>query len=239
MRENGPGGTVLVLLRRTASHPSKLRDFPDFVIVCTQVLNEEKLSTDQSHDDKELLTRMADGDTGAFSELYNRYWNGLFLLAVKMLRGEEEAADVLQDVFYSLWQRREELSVHGSVAAYLHTSVRYKVRDYIARNITRRDYLSLLTDTAIHTLPPESQLRLELKEAQASIQTTVSRMPARVREAYRLRREEHLSYAEIGEKMGTSPETARKQVQQALLLIKNTLGYTGAALVIALSGFWK
>lgn len=182
---------------------------------------------------------MASGDTAAFSQLYNRYWDELFTLAARMLRAEEEAADVLQDVFYSLWQRREDLAVSGSVSAYLHTSVRYRVRDYIARNITRRDYLSLLTDTAVHTLPPNSQLRLELKEIQEAIRSTVARMPARVREAYTLRREHHLSYAEIAGKMGTSPETARKQVQQAMILIKNTLGYTGVAVIMALSGLLK
>jgi len=214
-------------------------NFPVFVIVCSEVLNEEILSTDHSYVEKDLLTRMMHGDTDAFSQLYNRYWNELFALAVKMLRGEEEAADVLQDVFFSLWQRRGDLVVHGSLAAYLHTSVRYKVRDYIAKNITRRDYLSLLTDTAVHTLPADSQLRLELKEAQQTIQSTVASMPARVREAYTLRREQHLSYAEIGERMGTSPETARKQLQHALQLIKNSLGYTGASLILAISGFWK
>lgn len=197
------------------------------------------MSTDYSHADKQLLLRLAKDDAEAFSELYEKYWNELFMLAVRMLRGEEEAADVLQDVFFSLWQRRAELSVHGSVAAYLHTSVRYKVRDYIAKNITKRDYLSLLTDTAVHTLPANSQLRLELKEAQQTIEATINRMPARVREAYRYRREQQLSYAEIGEKMGTSPETARKQVQQALNMIKGSLGYTSVALVVALSSLLK
>lgn len=185
--------------------------------------------------ERELLSRIAQGDAEAFRLLYDRYWKDLFTLAARMLRGEEEAADVIQDVFLSLWQRRAELDIQGSLAAYLHSSVRYKVRDYIAKNITRRDYLALLTDTAVNTLPPSSQLRLELKEVQQAIQTTVSKMPARMREAYLLRRGQHLSYAEIAEKMGTSPETARKQVQQALLLIKNTLGYTGVAVIMALS----
>ncbi len=185
--------------------------------------------------DRELLARIAQGDADAFRLLYDRYWKDLFTLAARMLRGEEEAADVLQDVFLSLWQRRTELDIQGSLPAYLHSSVRYKVRDYIARNITRRDYLAVLTDTAVNTLPPSSQLRLELKEAQEAIQGAVAKMPARMKEAYLLRREQHLSYAEIAEKMGTSPETARKQVQQALLLIKNTLGYTGVAVIMALS----
>lgn len=177
---------------------------------------------------------MTKGDEAAFSILYNRYWKELFMLATKMLRGEEEAADVLQDVFLTLWRRREQLAIEGSLAAYLHSSVRYKVRDYIAKHITRRDYLALLTDTAIHVLPASSEIRLELKEVQRRIYDTVAKMPARMREAYQLNREQHFSYKEIAEKMSISPETARKQVQNALELIKISIGYTSLAVLMTL-----
>ena len=59
------------------------------------------------HTDEALLRLMAAGDQQAFSQLYRRYWEGLFITAAKALRGREEAADVVQDVFLSLWNRRE------------------------------------------------------------------------------------------------------------------------------------
>jgi len=76
--------------------------------------------------DEQLLQQIADDDRTAFTILYRRYWEGLFITASKVLRGKEEAADVVQDVFLSLWNRRHELDLQGSLAAYLHTSVRYK-----------------------------------------------------------------------------------------------------------------
>ncbi len=181
------------------------------------------------------LLQMAANDEEAFKTIYANYWQELFVLAAKMLRSEEEAADVVQDVFLSFWRRRKELVIQGSLAAYLHSSVRYKVRDYIAKNITQRDYLALFTDTAIHTLPPQSEIRLQLKEVQQTIQQTVLKMPERMQQAYRLHREEHLSYQEIAGKMGIAPETVRKQVQNALALIKTALNYNDVAFIILLS----
>jgi RNA polymerase sigma-70 factor (family 1) len=192
------------------------------------------LPVNLQYDEKKLLEHIAAGDTAAFETLYQMYWQELFSSAARMLRSEEEAADVLQDVFLSLWNRRSSLAIEGSLAAYLHSSVRYKVRDSIARNIVRKDYLSILADTAVNTLPPTSQLRLELIEVQQTIHATVEKMPERMREAYKLNREQHLSYAEVGKCMGIAPETARKHVQVALDLIKTALGESGLALIISL-----
>jgi RNA polymerase sigma-70 factor (ECF subfamily) len=178
------------------------------------------------HTDEALLRLMSAGDQQAFSQLYRRYWEGLFITAAKALRGREEAADVVQDVFLSLWNRREDLRIEGSLAAYLQTSVRYKAIHYIEKHITRRDYLALLTDVAVNTLPPSAELRLQLKEVQRAIEDTVARMPPKMREVYRLSRQEHLSHKEIAERLGISLETVKKHIQHSLQLIKFAIGYT-------------
>ena len=85
---------------------------------------------------------MKEDDQQAFTILYQRYWESLFITAVKALRGKQEAEDVLQDVFLSFWNRRKELNIEGSLVAYLQTSIRYKAIHYIEKNITRRDYLA-------------------------------------------------------------------------------------------------
>ena len=63
--------------------------------------------------DQELLQQMADDNRRAFTMLYRRYWEDLFITAAKALRGKGEAADVVQDVFLSLWNRRNELNIQG------------------------------------------------------------------------------------------------------------------------------
>jgi RNA polymerase sigma-70 factor (family 1) len=173
--------------------------------------------------DEQLLQRIADGDRNSFTVLYRRYWEGLFITASKVLRGKEEAADVVQDVFLSFWNRRQELHLQGSLAAYLHTSVRYKCIHYIEKNITRRDYLLMLSDVEIESFSTNAESNLDLLEIQQTISNTVAKMPPKMREVYKLSREEYLSHKEIAEYLDISVDTVRKHIQHALYLIRKNL----------------
>ena len=157
-----------------------------------------------------LLNEMANDNRDAFTALYRRYWEELFITAVKALRSKEEAADVLQDVFLSFWRRRYELNIQGSVAAYLHTSIRYKCIHYIEKNITRRDYLVQLADVEVSSSSTSAEIDLQLKEIQQTVSKTVAKMSPKMQEVYKLSRQEHLTYREIAERMGTSSETVKK-----------------------------
>jgi len=184
--------------------------------------------------DDVLLSRMREDDSEAFTLIYRRYWEDLFVTAAKVLRGKEEASDVLQDVFLSLWNRRKEITIEGSLAAYLQTSVRYKAIHYIEKNITRRDYLALLTDVAVNTLPASAEIQLQLKEVQQIIHAAVATMPERMREVYQLSRHEHLTHKEIAERLGISTETVKKHIQHALQLIKTALSYSAISIPLLL-----
>ena len=173
--------------------------------------------------DEQLLQQMAVGNRQAFTELYKRYWEDLFITAAKVLRGKEEAADVVQEVFLSLWNRRNELNIQGSLAAYLHTSVRYKCIHYIEKNITRRDYLVQLVEVSMSVFSPNAEINLQLKEMQQAINKTVAKMPPKMQEVYKLSRQEHLSYKEISDCMSISEETVKKHIQHALQLIKKDI----------------
>lgn len=174
--------------------------------------------------DEQLLKQMAEGNRQAFTELYKRYWEDLFITAANVLRGKEEAGDVLQDVFLSLWNRRNDLNLKGSFAAYLHTSVRYKCLHYIEKNITRRDYLVVLAKVSLSTSSSNVEFNLQLKEMQQMINKTVAKMPPKMQEVYKLSRLEHMSHKEISDLMSISVETVRKHIQHALQLIKKDMG---------------
>ena len=173
--------------------------------------------------DAKLLEQIAAGDNRAFTTLYRRYWEGLFVTAAKALRSKEEAADVVQDVFLSLWNRRKGINVQGSLAAYLHTSVRYKCIHYIEKNINRRDYLELLTEVAVNTSPLDPEVSLQVKELEEAINKTISKMPSKMQEVYKLSRQQHLSHKEIADSMSISVETVKKHIQHALSLIRTDL----------------
>lgn len=175
-----------------------------------------------SRSDHELLFLIASADTAAFKELYFRYRNELFITASRVLRDEDEAADIVQEVFLSLWDRRNDLRIDGSLAAYLHTSIRYRCLNVIRKNIRRRDYLVQLAYSAPHSIS-DPDCRLQLKELQAAIDEALSAMPRKMRQAFLLSRHQLLTHREIAVKMGISHETVKKHIQSALRLLNHTL----------------
>ena len=166
--------------------------------------------------------------------LYRRYWQPLFASAARALRSKTDAADLVQDIFLSIWNRRHELNITGSLAAYLQTSVKYSVIKYIEKNITRRDYLVLLTEMLVSYQPPDVESQLQIKELQNVIHSAVEQMPNKMREVYRLSRQHHLSHKEIADRLDISDETVKKHIQHALQLIKDAIQKNAPAFAVLL-----
>jgi RNA polymerase sigma-70 factor (family 1) len=182
---------------------------------------------------------MANNDEGAFTSLYRRYWEPLFVTTVKVIGSKEDAADIVQEVFISLWNRRRELSLTSTLAAYLQTSVKYKAIHYIEKNITRRNYLKTLGDIEAANPAPSGEVLLHAKEVRELIQSVISNMPPKMREVYQLSRQEHLSHREIAARLGISDETVKKHIQHALQLLKTALGQSSIGLpAILMTLFW-
>jgi len=188
--------------------------------------------------DEELLHDIVEGSQEAFKLLYRRYWEEMFVTATNALRNKQDAADVVQDIFLSVWNRRNELDITGSVAAYLHSSVRYKCIHYIEKNITRHDYLVHLADVAVSFSHPNAEINLQLKELEQTIRKSIDRMPPKMQKAYKLSRQEHLSYKEISNSMSISVETVKKHIQHALHLIRKDLPPYTLVLVIVIILFF-
>ena len=85
----------------------------------------------RNHADEELLELLKFSDQAAYSELYRRYWAILFRHARRMLGNDEEARDVIQDVFVVLWTKSTDMAIESTISSYLYGMVRYKVIDLI------------------------------------------------------------------------------------------------------------
>jgi RNA polymerase sigma-70 factor (family 1) len=177
---------------------------------------------------------MAEGDRNSFTILYRRYWEDLFIIGVKVTCSKEDAADIVQEVFLSLWRRREEISITSSLGAYLKTSVRYKAIHYIEKNITRRRYLDILTELTEDQFASSPEMFLQAKEMQGAVKDAVSRMPPKMQQVYILSRHEYLTHREIAARLDISEETVKKHIQHGLQLIKTSLGESLVSLALIL-----
>ncbi|MEJ2883612.1 RNA polymerase sigma factor [Pedobacter sp. GR22-6] len=172
--------------------------------------------------DQELIALLKQGNHDALAEIYQRYWAVLYIQARKMLQDEELARDIVQEVFIGLWSSLSVLNISSSLAAYLYASVRNKVLNSIRDNQVRSDYIGLfalyLDDHRNTTIE-----LLEEKELLQAIEEIIQNLPSKMREVFELSRKDHLSHKQIAEQLGISEKTVKKQISNALGIMKDKL----------------
>jgi RNA polymerase sigma-70 factor, ECF subfamily len=174
------------------------------------------------HSDAELIILVSGDDGEAFAEIYQRYKAPLFLHAYRILGNDEEAKDVLQELFATLWVRRNSIDLKTSLSSYLYKSVRNRIFDLIAHKRVEERYIhSLATFIEEGVCITDQQIRE--KELGEIIEKEVSLLPQKMREIFQLSRNEHLSYKEIAVELKISDKTVKKQVSNALNILREKL----------------
>ena len=167
------------------------------------------------HISDQQLTEQLPYTESAFTEVYNRYWDKLLFVAAIKLRDLAMAEEIVQDVFLDLWKRRKQISITGSLEAYLSVAVKYRIINAHAKMKREQDFLAGRADTTLHIEP-----WLDEKELQKNYQMLVSQLPEKCRITYRLSREEGLSLKEIAGKMAVSQKTVEANLTRSLKLLR-------------------
>ncbi|MDQ6470831.1 sigma factor [Flavobacterium sp. LHD-80] len=84
--------------------------------------------------DKILIDRLRTGDESALTELYNTFWQALFMSAYNVIKDKELCEDIIQDIFLNIWTNREKLEIHISLKGYMYASARYQVFNHLRKN---------------------------------------------------------------------------------------------------------
>lgn len=181
----------------------------------------------QQFDDRELLDRLREGDDRAFSTIYQRYWMVMYSHAYRMLQDEEETRDVLQDSFAALWHKRQRLASSQNLRGLLYTTVRRKVLDVIAQKKVRTQYLDSL-DAYLQQYSNKTAEDLDARALMEAFDREIQLLPPRMRAIFEMRVKQHQSYKEIAEALNLSDLTVKKQVSNAIKIIKFKLkAYVG------------
>jgi len=122
-----------------------------------------------------------------------------------------------------LWSKGPELFVNTSLPAFLYSAVRNKIFDLIDRNKVRGNYLASLEAYIDHGELTTDNLIRE-KELNERIEQEVALLPEKMRQVFELSRKSHLSYKEIAEKMDITDNTVKKQMNNALKILRMKLG---------------
>ncbi|MBO9202023.1 MULTISPECIES: RNA polymerase sigma factor [Niastella] len=173
--------------------------------------------------DNELWLLIISGNVSAYAELYERYWESLFEIAYWHLFDKATAKDIVQEVFVYCWQKREQIQINESVAAYFRAAVRFKVLNYLKSESAREKY-QLLAGRALPEFTVNTSDHLAMADLQANYHRELNRLPDKMRAVFIDSREQGLSIEEIAQKRAISTQTVKNQLSAALKKLREGLG---------------
>jgi RNA polymerase sigma-70 factor (ECF subfamily) len=169
-------------------------------------------------DDAILLKLLKAGDGSALEEIYARYSEMVFIAALKKVKSKSIAEELVQNIFISLWVKRETAQIQ-QLQAYLQSAVRYQVIDYIRSQIIRERYYQSAREQ-MNVQENLSESRLLLHELSIAIDNTIKKLPQKTQEIFRLSRYEKRSTKEIAQTMNLSEKAVEYHVTQSLKFMR-------------------
>ncbi|MCU0527644.1 MAG: sigma-70 family RNA polymerase sigma factor [Elainella sp. Prado103] len=173
--------------------------------------------------DLEILAAMAEGQVNALGILYDRYARLIYSIAYRILENSEEAEDITQDVFLTLWRRNTYDSQRGSLSSFLTTMTRSRSIDKLRSRSTRLRVIQRLQGIVRTEHIPSPLEQAAISERSQLIQVALSQLSENERQVLEIAYYEGLSQSEIAERLNIPLGTVKTRSRQGLLKLRQTL----------------
>jgi RNA polymerase sigma-70 factor (ECF subfamily) len=166
---------------------------------------------------EQLIPLLLSGDEATFEIVYKHYLRPLHVYAISMLRDEDTAKGMVQNVFLKLWERRERLSLSGSLQAYLYGAVYNECLNNIRHQKVKVNHQQYVTHTMKES---EGEGGMELLDLKEKLQQALNELPEKCRTVFQMSRFEDLKYQEIADRLSISIKTVEAQMGKALRILR-------------------
>lgn len=172
--------------------------------------------------DAEIIRRIRHGDTGQFESLFRSSYVSLVRYARTLLKDQDTSEEIVQDLFFRIWQDREKLKIESSLNGYLFRAVHNRCLHWIEhKRIVDRHAAEMAAREDENTENPDDMIRY--RELQEKIAQILERLPERCGRIFCMNRFEGLKYTEIAEKMSVSVKTVEANMGRALKEFRKAL----------------
>ena len=154
-----------------------------------------------------------------FEKLYKRFQPSLINYAYYLTRSSEDSVELVNDVFLSVWNKRNQLKLDSNLKTYLYTAVKNRSINHIKKN-----KLVIVFDEQIDTLSDfEADHSLLEKEQLIIIQQIMNDLPSKCKQVFAMSRIDQLSNKEIASFLDISIKTVEAQITKALKIFRKKL----------------
>lgn len=169
-----------------------------------------------------LQRKLKRGDETAYEHLFKTYYEPLVVFAIRFVYDEEDAKELVQDLFVSLYEKRHQLQISTSLKSYLYSAVRNKCLNKINTEKTKGKYEDYIKNN--HTQLTDSiEQDIYKDEMEIALMGAIKKLPPKCKAIFCMNRMDGLSNTEIAEKLRISKRTVETQISKALKLLRTEL----------------
>jgi RNA polymerase sigma-70 factor (ECF subfamily) len=173
-------------------------------------------------DDSTLIRGIEMGDPKAFETLFSKYYTVLVVFALKIVKDEDLARELVQDVFVNFFEKRNSLHIHTSLKSHLYQSVKNKCLNHIKREqLIKGHHQNILMDNQNTDAYIEN--KMEETELESKMHQIIETLPDKCREIFELSRFEGKTNQEIADQFSLSKRTVETQISKALKILRENI----------------
>jgi RNA polymerase sigma-70 factor, ECF subfamily len=169
------------------------------------------------HDQVTAMLEQTDEKT--FEEVFKTHFKALHSYAYTILKDDVIAEEMVQNVFFKLWEKKDQLTIQSSLKAYLYKAVYHESLNFLKHQKVRSAHQAY----AMHSNDYSSnhaEKKLMHGELEKKLQNAINDLPEQCRTIFQLSRFEELKYREIADTLGLSVKTVENQMGKALKILR-------------------
>lgn len=167
---------------------------------------------------EQLIPSLLAGDESTFESVYKHFLRPLHVYAIAILKDEDRAEGMVQNVFLKLWDKKERLSFSGSLQAYLYGAVYHECLNYLRHEKVKIKHQQHVVYTMGNNGVENGNM--ELLDLREKLADALNELPEKCRTIFQLSRFEELKYQEIADRLQISIKTVEAQMGKALKILR-------------------
>lgn len=168
------------------------------------------------HEDKKLVVRLLLGDEKAFDLLYYKYHAPIYRNILKLVKNDEPAKDILQEVFVCLWEKRSTINAAQPIANWLFVVSFNKSLTYIKKNANAL----VIFEEVIADISEDNTEPFITEEKLAFIEAVINKLSPQKKRVLELCKIERKTYDEAAKEMGISRHTVKEYLTEAIATLR-------------------
>ena len=175
-----------------------------------------------------------------YKALFRKYYANLIFYATRLI-GDEEAEDVVQDVFIELWKRKGNMEIGEQIQAFLYRAVYTRSLNILKHRNIESGYAAIVEEInqrRVEFYQPDNNeviRRIEDRELRKEIYTAINELPDKCKEVFKLSYLHDMKNQEIADVMGVSLRTIEAHMYKALKFLRGRLSHLTLFLLLFLT----